>query len=175
MKSRKLNFFTVFGVCCGIMCLFSFIVLVPVVQDFFIDIGGRVAGHPLLDKSKWIKRMTDTGISSAFVFFVIFCRCIPVVRRKCISGFRTVADGLNKLFRVILCNGRIVDRMLAGKNFVFYMLVVLFGAAIFCGIYGVRILNPRYTDWLLCGGGICHSIIWGGYHSETQIGFFQSA
>lgn len=35
-----------------------------------------------------------------------------------------------------------------------YSIVAVLMALIFCSIYGVRVLDPTYTDWLLKGGDL---------------------
>ena len=51
-----------------------------------------------------------------------------------------------------------------------WLLAAFLGMITFICIYGIRILDFTYDDWLLNGGGICLSIIWAGVFSETVTG-----
>ena len=43
----------------------------------------------------------------------------------------------------------------------------MISAAIFCLIYGIKVLNPTYTDWLLTGGDLTqHYLGWRGYRAS---------
>lgn len=47
-----------------------------------------------------------------------------------------------------------------------YGIIALLSAGVFCMIYGVRVLHPAYTDWLLSGGDLSqHYIGWKAYRS----------
>lgn len=50
------------------------------------------------------------------------------------------------------------------KNIELYLLITVLGILAFGGIYGYRVLNPTYTDWLLTGGDLSqHYIGWQAY------------
>lgn len=52
-------------------------------------------------------------------------------------------------------------------DFILYGIIALLSAIVFCMIYGVRVLNPVYTDWLLTGGDLSqHYIGWKAYRSS---------
>lgn len=52
-------------------------------------------------------------------------------------------------------------------DFILYGIIALLSAIVFCMIYGVRVLNPVYTDWLLIGGDLSqHYIGWKAYRSS---------
>ena len=45
-----------------------------------------------------------------------------------------------------------------------YLIVAAIGVLVFCGLYGIKVLNPQYTDWLLVGGDLSqHYIGWQAY------------
>lgn len=55
-----------------------------------------------------------------------------------------------------------IKKLNSKKNI--YMLIGIVSAIIFCYIYGVKILNPTYTDWLLQGGDLSqHYLGWKAY------------
>ena len=62
------------------------------------------------------------------------------------------------------------------SNFIIYVSVALLCSLAFISIYGVRVINPRYTDWLLTGGDLSqHYLGWVAYRmSEWKfpIGMF---
>ena len=49
------------------------------------------------------------------------------------------------------------------KNIMMYIIIGILSAIIFCMIYGITILNPTYTDWLLSGGDLSQHYL--GVHS----------
>lgn len=54
------------------------------------------------------------------------------------------------------------------KNIAIYMLVAALAAVVFCCIYGVNILNPGYTDWLVTGGDLSqHYLGWVAYRYSS--------
>lgn len=50
-----------------------------------------------------------------------------------------------------------------------YLIIGLFSAITFCSIYGLKILNPTYTDWLLNAGGDLtqHYLGWKAYRNSA--------
>lgn len=54
-----------------------------------------------------------------------------------------------------------------GKDRGLYLMVAALSALAFCCVYGVRILLPTYTDWLLVGGDLSqHYLGWVAYRSS---------
>lgn len=54
------------------------------------------------------------------------------------------------------------------KNVTIYILVAVLAAVVFCCIYGVNILNPGYTDWLVTGGDLSqHYLGWVAYRYSS--------
>ena len=47
-----------------------------------------------------------------------------------------------------------VSEKIKSREFLIYVIVAVLSAAAFCAIYGVRVLNPTYTDWMISGGSI---------------------
>lgn len=53
------------------------------------------------------------------------------------------------------------------NSYVLYGTLTVLAVVIFCMIYGVHVLNPAYTDWLLGGGDLSqHYIGWQAYRSS---------
>ena len=53
------------------------------------------------------------------------------------------------------------------KNIMMYIIIGILSAIIFCMIYGITILNPTYTDWLLSGGDLSqHYLGWKAYRGD---------
>lgn len=54
------------------------------------------------------------------------------------------------------------------KNVTIYILIAALAAVVFCCIYGVNILNPGYTDWLVTGGDLSqHYLGWVAYRYSS--------
>lgn len=55
------------------------------------------------------------------------------------------------------------------RNILLYFSIGIFSAIIFCTIYGIKILNPTYTDWLLCEGEDLaqHYLGWVAYRNSA--------
>lgn len=54
------------------------------------------------------------------------------------------------------------------KTNITYFIIGLISASIFCSIYGIHILNPTYTDWLLSGGDLSqHYLGWVAYRNSS--------
>lgn len=54
------------------------------------------------------------------------------------------------------------------RNVTIYILVAVLTAVVFCCIYGVNILNPGYTDWLVTGGDLSqHYLGWVAYRYSS--------
>lgn len=52
------------------------------------------------------------------------------------------------------------------SNELTYIIVGFMSMLVFCLIYGVRVLDPTYTDWLMQGGDIsCHYLGWKAYRT----------
>lgn len=49
-----------------------------------------------------------------------------------------------------------------------YIVVAVLSAVVFCLIYGVRVLDPTYTDWLMAGGDLSqHYLGWTAYRASS--------
>ena len=55
-----------------------------------------------------------------------------------------------------------------------YFIVGVLSALVFCSIYGIHILNPTYTDWLLESGGDLAQHYLGWKEGELMLSFNQS-
>ncbi len=53
------------------------------------------------------------------------------------------------------------------KNVNIYIIITFLSVVVFCSIYGVKVLNPTYTDWLLVSGGDLtqHYLGWTAYRT----------
>lgn len=53
-------------------------------------------------------------------------------------------------------------------DYITYCVIGLLCAVVFCSIYGVYILNPTYTDWLMAGGDLSqHYLGWVAYRNSA--------
>ena len=43
---------------------------------------------------------------------------------------------------------------LNNKTLKLYLIIAVLSSLIFCGIYGIKVLDPTYIDWLLTGGDL---------------------
>ena len=49
-----------------------------------------------------------------------------------------------------------------------YIIISFLSAIVFCLIYGIKVINPTYTDWLLSGGDLSqHYLGWKAYRSSS--------
>lgn len=54
------------------------------------------------------------------------------------------------------------------KNNKDYLIVTLISILVFCSIYGIKVLNPTYTDWLMAGGDLSqHYLGWVAYRKSA--------
>lgn len=50
---------------------------------------------------------------------------------------------------------------------IIYLSIVMFAVIVFCSIYGIYVLNPTYTDWLMTGGDLTqHYLGWKAYRES---------
>ena len=53
------------------------------------------------------------------------------------------------------------------NRYIFYGISAILSVILFCMVYGVRILDPTYTDWLLRGGDLSqHYLGWRAYRNS---------
>ena len=56
---------------------------------------------------------------------------------------------------------------LNNKTLKLYLIIAVLSSLIFCGIYGIKVLDPTYIDWLLTGGDLTqHYLGWDAYRSS---------
>ena len=66
-------------------------------------------------------------------------------------------------------NAERMKHFLSSKTF-FYGLVAFSSAFAFCMIYGVRVLNPKYVDWLMTGGDLSqHYLGWMSFRNSDWL------
>lgn len=59
-------------------------------------------------------------------------------------------------------------KFLANCKLNIYVVVAVLSAVVFCLIYGVRVLDPTYTDWLMAGGDLSqHYLGWTAYRASS--------
>ncbi len=59
-------------------------------------------------------------------------------------------------------------KLISSKKINIYVIVAIISAVAFFSIYGVKILNPLYTDWLLAGGDLSqHYLGWTAYRTSS--------
>lgn len=62
---------------------------------------------------------------------------------------------------------KINSKKVFDSSYMLYGMIAVLAAVVFCMIYGIRVLNPTYTDWLLGGGDISdHYIGWKAYRNS---------
>ena len=72
---------------------------------------------------------------------------------------------MGKIINSLTKNRNVLNKMREAPCYLYFIVAVL-SAAVFCVIYGFRILDPTYTDWLLTGGDLSqHYIGWQAFRA----------
>lgn len=166
-NDKKQKLLKVCAVICAGIGLLSLVLFVPAVKNLIIDMGERYTGHTLKNPDKWVKKINETAISCCVIFWGLAVYLTPWIRKSLACAVRQTGLFFRRVFSAYCGTASRVWHEALGIDAVFYALVCIMGTLVFCMIYGVRVLNPCYTDWLMAGGDLSqHYLGWVSFRAS---------